>query len=75
MFNLIDSLILTETQKIQLRELIGFQNNEFTLLYRASRDGFAATIYHKLVDFRKRTLSIIKTSSGWVKLFMICFLF
>ena len=64
MFNFIDSLILSETQKTQLRDLIGFRNKEFTLLYRGTRDGFAGTTFHQLADYRTRTLTIIKTSAG-----------
>lgn len=63
----IDSTILsTDTLKNNLRELIGFQNKEFRLLMRASRDGFTDGAYHGRVDGAEQTLLVIKSDSDYI---------
>ena len=37
-----------------------------TLLYRATRDGFAASSFHSRCDGRDNTVTIIKTNSNYV---------
>ena len=47
----IDStVLLNDVQKTDLRNLIGFQNQEFSLVFRASRDGWTYANYHDKTD-------------------------
>ena len=39
--------------------------SSFTLLYRASRDGFEADMFHELCDEKGPTLSIIEAENGY----------
>jgi len=41
---------LNDVQKTDLRNLIGFKNQEFSLVYRASRDGWLYSDYHSKAD-------------------------
>jgi len=45
-----DTLILSSIDQTNLRNLIGFQNMDMRLLYRATRDGFEASSFHYRVD-------------------------
>lgn len=38
---------------------------KYTLLYRASRDGDSAEMFHKLCDGKGSTLTIVSTVNGW----------
>ena len=64
----IDSLILTPHGKRDLCELCRFvsPHNAFTLLYRATRDGFSAAAFHDKCDHKERTLVVIKATSGCI---------
>ena len=63
----IDSTILgTRKMKNDLVELCKLSGKQFNLLYRATRDGFAAASFHAKCDHQPRTLTIIKTTSGCV---------
>ena len=42
------------------------RRKEFTLLYRASRDGFRASNFHAKCDNQPSTLTIIKTTNGYI---------
>lgn len=55
---ILPSLFLTENEKNKLCFELG--NNNWNLLYRASRDGFDAITFHEKCDFRPYTLTIIK---------------
>ena len=63
----LDSLVISsfkmENDLVELCKLNGFN---FKLIYRASRDGFAATDFHAKCDSRPMTLTIIKTTDGFV---------
>jgi len=64
---LIDSTILTtDTLKSDLKNLIGFQNKEFSLLHRGSRDGFTDHAYHGRVDGAFEVLAVIKSINGYI---------
>jgi hypothetical protein len=39
-------------------------NQKWDLLYRATRDGFAAADFHKRCDNKAKTLTIIKSTNG-----------
>ena len=59
--------ILTKDQRNQLNQLCEFDNEQkFNLLYRASRDGFGSDIFHKLCDGKMNTLTIVKTTNGYI---------
>ena len=60
-----DSSILTAGQKIDLMKLCEFDLNiKFSLLYRASVDGFAASSFHAKCDNKGKTLTIIKAKGN-----------
>ena len=67
-----DSVILrSERQRSELLHLCHLSSssshhNRLELLYRASRDGFAADRFHAKCDNRARTLTLIKTTNGCV---------
>ncbi len=46
-----------------LRILTGFINNAFTLLYRASRDGFEAESFHSNCNSHANTITLIQTTN------------
>ncbi len=37
-----------------------------TLLWRGSRDGFGLSTFHKLCDGKGKTLTVVKTTSGYI---------
>ena len=49
-----------------LKQLIGFSSKSFELLYRGTRDGFAASVFHSKCDGIKSTLIVIKETNGYV---------
>jgi hypothetical protein len=61
----INSLILTKNEGISLIELLN-DLTEVKLIYRASRDGFAASSFHSKCDDTSNTVTIIKTTSNSV---------
>jgi hypothetical protein len=64
-----DSKILTESEHQTLRRFVGegkAKSPELKLLYRGSRDGFAAADFHRLCDGKGPTLTVVQTPQGWV---------
>jgi hypothetical protein len=62
-----DSIILNEKQKIDLFNLCQLLiTQNWRLLYRASSDGKTAQAFHSRCDHQPKTLTIIRTSSGYV---------
>ncbi|TNV79826.1 hypothetical protein FGO68_gene9460 [Halteria grandinella] len=65
-----DSLILTDSTKKQT--MIGYftqmgkTNFNFSLLYRATSDGFGAKDFHRTCDNKGPTLTIILTTEGFI---------
>ena len=49
-----------------LIKLCKLSDKQFKLLYRATRDGFAAADFHAKCDHQSRTLTIIKTTDGYI---------
>ena len=50
-----------------LFNLIGFEANQtYTLLYRASVNGFGASAFHSLCDGAQQTITIIKSTNGYI---------
>lgn len=57
------SNILDENNGYDLSVLCNFDiNQRFRLLYRASRDGFAASEFHSKCDGKSDTLTVVKTT-------------
>jgi len=49
--------------------LIGFDSTpakKFTLLWRGTRDGFEASTFHAICDGKPNTLTVVKTTTGWI---------
>ena len=62
-----DSKIISNYKKENdLIELCKLSGKQFKLLYRASRDGFEASNFHAKCDNQPRTLTIIKTTVGYI---------
>ncbi len=62
-----DSSILTSAyDKYSLLSLIGQESNSFSLLWRGTRDGFGAEDFHRLCDYKGKTLTVIKNTEGWI---------
>ncbi len=49
-----------------LTSLIGYDISKKTLLYRATRDGFASSNFHLKCNNRANTLTIVQTTLGYV---------
>ena len=67
----IDSLILDESGKRELKHLCSLVDNDWHLLYRGTRDGFSADAFHAKCDDKARTVTLVKktTSDGAVRIF------
>jgi hypothetical protein len=62
-----DSLILDDYQIDDLIELCEFPKTfSFKLLYRATRDGFKASDFHRLCDDHSGTLVVIKSQNNYI---------
>ena len=62
-----DSMIInTDKFKIDLVDLCKLGVKQFKLLYRASRDGFKESVFYDKCDDHPDTLTIIKTSKGYI---------
>jgi hypothetical protein len=59
-----NSFILSQIEINHLSDMVSFQNAQ--LLYRATRDGFTASSFHKKCDGYSNTAIIIKTDSNYV---------
>ena len=60
----IDSLICTPQHKRDLVKMCSLSKFEFELVYRATRDGFGASEFHRKCDRTPSTLTIIRTTDG-----------
>jgi len=58
--------LLNIMQQMKLNEFYGVPNQPWQLLYKATRDGFSASIFHQLCDDKGATISVIKSSEGWL---------
>lgn len=64
-FNQLQSVILAESQSIELINLCEFDSSKkFNLLYRATVDGFGASDFHSKCDRISKTLTIIQTKEN-----------
>lgn len=64
----LDSMILDSDLSVKFFELCDFkmENPELKLLYRGSRDGFRGAIFHSKCDNRANTVTVIKTTLGFI---------
>ena len=63
----IDSQIVnSDKMKSDLVNLCNLRGKQFKLLYRASRDGFAAASFHAKCDNQPNTLTVIRTTRGYI---------
>jgi len=46
--------------------LIGFQTKSLSLLWRGTRDGFAALTFHSLCNNKGSTLTVVKATTGYI---------
>ena len=65
-FSLTDSKIVSNHEDVvRLYDLLGFNfNDQFTLLYRGSRDGFTASAFHAKCNGYANTLTIFNTTKS-----------
>ena len=65
--SIIDSTIVSNfTVEKNLVKLCKLSGKQFKLLYRASRDGFSADDFHDKCDNQANTLTVIKTTKGYI---------
>ena len=63
----IHSSILSQLEFINLLKLCNFDLNfKWKQIYKASKDGFSATNFHAKCDGQSKTLTIIRSASGYV---------
>ena len=63
----IDSTIMSNGKmRYDLVELCKLSGKQFKLLYRATRDGFQAASFHAKCDHQPSTLTVIKTTKGYI---------
>jgi len=64
----LDSSVMSADATLKLGQLLGddFEHAAVTLLYRASRDGFAAPVFHQRCDNQGPTLVIARSAGGYV---------
>ena len=66
-FRAIDSTIVnTDQLKRDMLELCKLTGRRLTLVYRATQDGFHAAAFHAKCDNQARTLTIIRSTAGYV---------
>ena len=58
--------LLQSEQKIQLNEFYGNTNQRWELIYKASRDGFAASTFHKRCNNKGPTMTIIQSNNNYL---------
>ena len=52
--------------KTTLTEFYGRSDRQWSLIYKASRDGFGATIFHRLCDNHGPTMTIIRSKNNYL---------
>jgi hypothetical protein len=67
----LDSLILNDDQKVDLFELwksniSNISSSEWSLIYRASRDGRSAQAFHSKCNNKAKTLTVVKSTDGYI---------
>ncbi len=62
----LESVILDSANQTKLISLINKTDKVFRLAYRASRDGWRASDFHNHCNFIPNTLTVIKSTTGYV---------
>ncbi|CAF1642654.1 unnamed protein product, partial [Didymodactylos carnosus] len=57
------STLITEEQSYKLNDFYGNTNQQWILLYKATKDGFDAASFHRLCDGKGPTMTIIQSNS------------
>ncbi len=57
---------MTLKEQFNLKKLIGFKFKKFKLLWRGTRNGFAAFTFHDNCDGKPNTLTVIKNTEGYI---------
>jgi len=58
--------LLDRDQQLKLNEFYGAHNQQWQLIYKATRSGFSASTFHQLCDDKGATMTVIKSSEGWM---------
>ena len=61
-----DSAIIPVSEQSIFLASIGFETESLTNIYRATINGFSATNFHNKISGYYKTLTIIKTTTGYV---------
>jgi hypothetical protein len=61
-----DTKILTPKYQEQLNKLFGSDHQQWQLIYRASRDGFTAKLFHQFCDGCSPTMSVVQSKNGYI---------
>jgi len=62
----VDTVLINEQQKKQIEEWIEKKGVKWTLLFRASRDGFSSQSFHKHCDKKGATVTIVRSTGGYL---------
>jgi hypothetical protein len=62
----VDTVLINEQQKKQIEEWIEKKGVKWTLLFRASRDGFSSQSFHKHCDNKGATVTIVRSTGGYL---------
>jgi hypothetical protein len=61
-----DTKILSVNSQIELNKLSEFDNQQWQLIYRASRDGYTAKAFHQSCDGCFPTICVIRSEDGFI---------
>jgi hypothetical protein len=61
-----DTVIMTSAEIDKLIALGNFYTKTFQLIYRGSRDSFTASAFHEKCDFIANTVTVVKSTVGFV---------
>ena len=61
-----DDTLLTTEQKQKLNEFYGKADQRWELIYKATRDGFEVSTFHRLCDNKGPTMVIIRSTGGYL---------
>ena len=62
----LDTKILSLNYQIELNRLFGNNNQQWKLIYRGSRDGYTAKVFHQLCDNKGATMTVIRAQNGCI---------
>jgi hypothetical protein len=61
-----DTKILSVTDQIKLNKLSEWNDQQWQLIYSASRDGYTAKAFHESCDSRWPTVTVIRSKNGYI---------